>query len=122
MTKFEKKVDFIVTVQVVDANPNGDPLNGNYPRTDLEGLGVMSDVSIKRKIRNRMQDMGYNIFVKSNDRIDDGFRSLQKRYQNLFSPKDIDDEIYKRACDEWLDVRSFGHTFKSHKKSIGIRG
>ena len=122
MTKFEKKVDYIVTVQVVDANPNGDPLNGNYPRTDLEGLGVMSDVSIKRKIRNRMQDMGYNIFVKSNDRIDDGFRSLQKRYQNLFSPKDIDDEIYKRACDEWLDVRSFGQVITFDKKSIGIRG
>lgn len=122
MTKFEKKVDFIVTVQVVDANPNGDPLNGNYPRTDLEGLGVMSDVSIKRKIRNRMQDMGYNIFVKSNDRIDDGFRSLQKRYQNVFSPKDIDDEIYKRACDEWIDVRTFGQVITFDKKSIGIRG
>ena len=122
MTKFEQKVDFIVTVQVVDANPNGDPLNGNYPRTDLEGLGIMSDVSIKRKIRNRMQDMKHDIFVKSNDRVDDGFRSLQKRYQNVFSPKDIDDEIYKLACEKWLDVRSFGQVITFDKKSIGIRG
>lgn len=122
MTKFDQKIDFIVTVQVQDANPNGDPLNGNYPRTDLEGLGIMSDVSIKRKIRNRMQDMGQNIFVKSNDRIDDGFRSLQKRYQNIFKPTDADDEIYRSACDQWLDVRTFGQVITFDKKSIGIRG
>lgn len=122
MSNFEHKVDFIVTIQVKDANPNGDPLNGNYPRTDLEGLGIMSDVSIKRKIRNRMQDMDQDIFVKSNDRIDDGFRSLQKRYQNIFKSSDMDDEIYRRACEKWLDVRTFGQVITFDKKSIGIRG
>lgn len=122
MTKFEKKIDFIVTISVENANPNGDPLNGNYPRTDLDGYGIMSDVSIKRKIRNRMQDLGHNIFVKSNDRIDDGFRSLEKRYQNKFNPKDDDESIYNAACEEWLDVRSFGQVITFDKKSIGIRG
>ena len=63
-----KKVDFIAMVEVSYANPNGDPLGGNMPRTDANGYGLISDVAIKRKIRNRMQDMGYPIFVQSRDR------------------------------------------------------
>ena len=43
------------------ANPNGDPLNGNRPRTTSEGLGEVSDVALKRKIRNRLQDAGESI-------------------------------------------------------------
>lgn len=57
----EHKIDFMVTLEVKEANANGDPLNGNMPRTDAKGYGVMSDVSIKRKIRNRLQDMGKSI-------------------------------------------------------------
>ena len=58
MSKLENKIDFVVLVSVNRANCNGDPLNGNRPRTDYDGFGEMSDVCIKRKIRNRMQDMG----------------------------------------------------------------
>ena len=71
MSKFENKVDFVVLVSVKNANSNGDPLNGNRPRTDYNGFGEISDVCIKRKIRNRMQDMGNEIFVKSDVRADD---------------------------------------------------
>ena len=80
----DKKIDFILTVEVKNANPNGDPLNGNMPRTDYNGYGEISDVAIKRKIRNRWQDMGKEIFVKSNDRINDDFKSLEKRFENKF--------------------------------------
>ena len=62
-----------------NANPNGDPLNGNRPRTDIDGYGEISDVCIKRKIRNRMQDLGERIFVQSDERSDDGFKSLKER-------------------------------------------
>ena len=79
-----KKIDFMLTIEVRNANPNGDPLNGNMPRADYDGYGEISDVAIKRKIRNRWQDMGKEIFVKSNDRIDDGMRSLEKRFENKF--------------------------------------
>ena len=79
------KVDFILTIEVNNANPNGDPLGGNMPRTDSNGYGLISDVAIKRKIRNRMQDQGYEIFVKSKDHIDDGVNSLQKRFENVFT-------------------------------------
>ena len=56
------KIDFAVVFTVKKANPNGDPLNGNRPRIDYEGLGEVSDVCLKRKLRNRLQDMGEDIF------------------------------------------------------------
>ena len=48
----KNKIDFEVIVAVDHANPNGDPLNGNRPRTTYAGNGEISDVCIKRKIRN----------------------------------------------------------------------
>ena len=65
MGEFTNKIDFEVLVMVQNANPNGDPLNGNRPRETYDGFGEISDVCIKRKIRNRLQDMGENIFVHS---------------------------------------------------------
>ena len=53
MSTLKNKIDFAVVFSVRYANPNGDPLNGNRPRTTLDGYGEVSDVCIKRKIRNR---------------------------------------------------------------------
>ncbi len=130
----EKKIDYVALVSVTNANPNGDPLNGNRPRTDYEDFGEISDVCIKRKIRNRMQDLGYDIFVQSVGSISDGFGNLSDRAASIGFEKDPD--VYaKKACEKWLDVRSFGQVFafKSGKKnsekeanadgvSIGVRG
>ncbi|MFD2829993.1 type I-C CRISPR-associated protein Cas7/Csd2 [Corticicoccus populi] len=118
----ENKIDFIATVVVNNANPNGDPLAGNMPRTDSKGYGEMSDVSIKRKIRNRMQDLGHEIFVKSRDRVDDDHYSLESRYNEFFKGNKNDIEVEKEAMEKWLDVRSFGQVITFDKKSIGIRG
>lgn len=112
------KVDFIATIEVRNANPNGDPLAGNMPRTDSSGFGLISDVAIKRKIRNRMQDQGYEIFVKSRDRSDDKFTSLKKRFEDVFTSKDSDEKIEKEANEKWLDVRTFGQVITYYKKSI----
>ena len=49
MSILENKIDFIVLAAVKDANPNGDPLNGNRPRSTYDGFGEISDVCIKRK-------------------------------------------------------------------------
>ena len=73
MSILSNKIDFAVLVSVTMANPNGDPLDGNRPRTSYSGYGEISDVCIKRKLRNRMQDMGQRIFVQSDDRSDDGW-------------------------------------------------
>lgn len=121
---FDKKVDFAVLVSVANANPNGDPLNGNRPRTDYKGFGEMSDVCIKRKLRNRMQDMGHAVFVQSDDRADDGCISLKERAAALKSIKS-QEEFARTACEKWLDVRSFGQVFAFNDfgcKSVGVRG
>ena len=127
METLKNKIDFVVLVSVTKANCNGDPLNGNRPRTDYNGMGEISDVCIKRKIRNRMQDMGHAIFVQSDDRCDDGFKSLSERAASV--TKGIKDkESYARtACETWSDVRAFGQVFafKSTDKngvSVGVRG
>ncbi|MGV2876052.1 type I-C CRISPR-associated protein Cas7/Csd2 [Macrococcus capreoli] len=116
------KIDFIATIVVNNANPNGDPLAGNMPRTDSKGFGEISDVCIKRKIRNRMQDLGESIFVISRDRIDDEKYSLEERYNEFFKGNKNDVEIEKQCNEKWLDVRTFGQVITFDKKSIGIRG
>lgn len=118
----ENKIDIMVTIEVREANANGDPLSGNMPRTDAKGHGLISDVAIKRKIRNRMQDFGHPTFVQAGDRIEDEFRSLEKRFSNQFNAKDSDEDIEEKANKLWLDVRSFGQVFTYLKKSIGVRG
>ena len=57
MDTLKNKIDFAVIVCVNNANPNGDPLNGNRPRVNYEGLGELSDVSIKRKIWNCLMEL-----------------------------------------------------------------
>lgn len=127
MSVLNKKIDFTVLVTVNMANSNGDPLNGNRPRTDLNGFGEISDVCIKRKIRNRMQDMKQEIFVQSDDRCEDGFTSLSKRAEAAMGKIKDNEEYARIACAKWLDVRSFGQVFafKSVEKSgvsVGVRG
>lgn len=126
MSEFKNKVDFVVLVSVTNANSNGDPLNGNRPRTDYYNYGEISDVCIKRKIRNRMQDMGEKIFVQSDDRSDDGAICLKDRAKVLQKIKDKD-EFAIKACEQWIDVRSFGQVFAFSSKefackSVGVRG
>ncbi|MGC4379162.1 type I-C CRISPR-associated protein Cas7/Csd2 [Fictibacillus sp. Mic-4] len=135
MTVLDHKIDFAVVLSVTKANPNGDPLNGNRPRQNYDGHGEISDVAIKRKIRNRLQDMGESIFVQSNDRKIDQFKSLRERAEanselsNIMKSKDgSSEEFAMRACQEWIDVRSFGQVFafkgtgKGSGVSVGIRG
>lgn len=128
MNILQNKIDFVAFISVNMANPNGDPLNGNSPRTDYNGLGEMSDVCIKRKLRNRMQDMGQAVFVQSADRCDDNCGSLSDRASSVLGKaKEFkNSESYaQKACETWLDVRSFGQVFafKDTKGvSIGVRG
>ena len=121
MSTLKNKIDFVALISVTRANGNGDPLNGNRPRTDLDGFGEISDVCIKRKIRNRMQDLGQPIFVQSQDRCSDGFGSLSKRADAVMKGIKNPDEYAKIACEKWMDVRSFGQVFafSSGKKGKG---
>lgn len=125
MGVLQNKIDFVALVSVERANCNGDPLNGNRPRTDYEGFGEISDVCVKRKIRNRMQDLNHQIFVQSDDLCDDGCGSLSERASNTMKGIKEREEYSKLACETWLDVRTFGQVFafKDTKGlSVGIRG
>ena len=132
MNSITNKIDFAALISVTNANPNGDPLNGNRPRENYDGCGEISDVCIKRKLRNRMQDLGYKVFVQSDDRADDGFKSLRERAEGceglkteMSKGKNADREKCAAiACEQWLDVRSFGQVFafKGIEVSLGIRG
>jgi len=136
MSSLENKIDFAVLFSVKKANPNGDPLNGNRPRTDYDGYGEVSDVCLKRKIRDRMQDAGHTIFVQSDEKKIDGMPSLKARAEDAthglgrdaFNARNTAPDVTARqACKKWLDVRTFGQlfAFKSETKdgvSIPIRG
>lgn len=132
----EHKIDFTVLVTATNANPNGDPLNGNRPREN-SGYGEISDVCIKRKIRNRLQDMGEEILIVSDDyrKPDDKFDSIHARVDSVPALKEIynsmnaknkkkgkeekgnkskvelEDNFRRTACEKWIDVRSFGQVF-----------
>lgn len=131
MSNLQNKIDFTVLIKVVNANPNGDPLNGNRPRTTYSGHGEISDVCLKRKIRNRFQDMGEEIFVQSADRSMDECTSLSERASENIAKYESSADYARQACEKWLDVRTFGQVFafkpnkdKKEKEgvSVGVRG
>lgn len=119
------KYDFAVILSVKNANPNGDPLNGNRPRTNYDDIGEISDVCLKRKIRNRLMTMDpkENILVQSNDNTNDEHQSIKARIDackelDLKDPK----KFKKQACAKWFDVRAFGQIFpfKGAKSGEGV--
>jgi len=123
MTALQHKIDFALIFSVDHANPNGDPLDGNRPRITYEGLGEISDVCLKRKIRDRLQEGGHAIFVQSDDRKTDEFPTLKARAeaflgQDLYDPKKKTETV-KKACGKWFDVRAFGQLFAFNKKGKG---
>lgn len=128
MSGLAQKIDFSVILTVTKANPNGDPLNGNRPREDYDGFGEISDVCLKRKIRNRLQDMGESIFVQSQERADDGATSLSDRVKSNADLKVKENEKFQEiACSKWFDVRAFGQVFafkaiETKGLSVGVRG
>lgn len=129
-----KKIDFALIIEVNRANPNGDPLNGNRPRTDYDGYGEITDVCLKRKIRDRLQDAGLPIFVQSEDRKCDAMTSLKNRAidpivglgEEAFKfdlKKGVTPEATARAaCEKWFDVRAFGQVFAWSADKLGKKG
>lgn len=123
------KYDFFGIISVKNANPNGDPLNGNRPRINYNGIGEISDVCLKRKIRNRLLDSGESIFVQSDDYKNDEYMSLRNRAEGVLPKNTFKNrkKLTEDACKEWFDVRAFGQLFAfkggdAKGVSVGIRG
>ena len=133
MTILQNKIDFALIFTAKNANPNGDPLGGNRPRTTSDGLGEVSDVCLKRKIRNRLQEIGEEIFVQMDENNKDGKKSLSDRFNSFLSTLSKDEQkdkdiVAAKVCEKWFDVRSFGQVFAFKKGdnaaevSLGVRG
>ncbi len=133
----QNKIDFAVIFSVKNANPNGDPLNGNRPRIDYDGFGEITDVCLKRKMRDRLQEQGESILIQSDEKKTDGMPSIRNRAESdevglgksTFNAKKTPvAEAAKKCCDKWFDVRAFGQVFAFSKTtgadgvSIPVRG
>lgn len=130
MNSLSTKIDFAVILRVLHANPNGDPLNGNRPRTDYNGMGEITDVCLKRKMRDRLMEITrsdgtrtYSIFVQSDDRKLDDATSLSDRAGKVLGSLGGSD-MARKACEAWVDVRAFGQLFalKGKKKAKAAKG
>ncbi|MCA6070710.1 MAG: type I-C CRISPR-associated protein Cas7/Csd2 [Endomicrobium sp.] len=129
-----KKIDFVVIFEVKNANPNGDPLNENIPRIGSDDIGEVTDVCIKRKIRNRLMEAKQPILVQSSDykAKGDEYFCIKDRLEAKSgeTPAKVKDQkteneknnYVKKACKDWFDVRAFGQVIAWGDTSIGIRG
>lgn len=104
------KHDFAIIIKVRHgANPNGDPSEENSPRRRADGHGVISDVCLKRKIRDRLADSGNNVFVLGPEKSNDGMTCLSERYKAAGG-------TVEAALAKYIDVRAFGGVF-AYKKA-----
>jgi CRISPR-associated protein Csd2 len=134
----KNRYDFTVLFEVKNGNPNGDPDAGNMPRIDAEtGYGIVTDVCLKRKIRNYVEAVkedstGYCIYIKDGvplERSDrEGFKYVgvadEKEAQT--KKEEIDNKIKDFMCGNFFDIRTFGAvmtTFVKAKLNCGqVRG
>ena len=136
----KNRYEFVILFDVENGNPNGDPDAGNMPRVDAETqLGLVTDVCLKRKIRNYVEtvkedSVGYRIYVKDhavlNKLDEEGFLALGVTEKNAADKKKDDPEIDRKIqdwmCQNFFDIRAFGAvmtTFKKAKINYGqVRG
>ena len=119
------KIDFIILFDASDANPNGDPDAGNFPRIDAETRhGLVTDVCLKRKIRNYVQltrenVQGYEIYVKEKAIL----TNLQKRAYENCGPQTDTETAKKWMCRQFYDIRTFGAVMSLKEANCGqVRG
>jgi len=133
----KNRYEFTVLFDVENGNPNGDPDAGNMPRIDAEtGYGIVTDVCLKRKIRNYVEAVkedsaGYRIYIKDgvplNRSDNEAYASLGVDEKDAQSKKDeIDDKLRDFMCANFYDIRTFGAvmtTFVKSKLNCGqVRG
>jgi CRISPR-associated protein Csd2 len=126
----KNRYDFLMLFDVENGNPNGDPDAGNMPRTDPEtGHGIVTDVCIKRKIRNYVElvkegEGGYNILIKGNKSLNSKFKEAYEANNLKTGQKGKNTEDVKTAqqyiCANYFDVRTFGAVMSTGDDPCGI--
>ena len=127
----KNRYEFVILFDVENGNPNGDPDAGNMPRIDPEtGYGLVTDVCLKRKIRNYVEivkedESGYGIYIKEDVPLN---RSDNKAYEYLhITDKDVkelkkkdpqaDVKIRNFMCENFYDIRTFGAVMTTFVKA-----
>lgn len=139
----KNRIDFVYFIDVKNGNPNGDPDAGNMPRIDAEtGHGIISDVCLKRKVRNYVQakahfekdmgkDMGtgYDIFITEGAVLDSLVNSVDAKNNEQNNEGEKESEKVKNKkkvktllCETYYDIRSFGQVIATTGKSDRVRG
>jgi CRISPR-associated protein Csd2 len=136
MTVLANRYDFVLLFDVTRGNPNGDPDAGNMPRIDPEtGHGLVSDVSLKRKIRNYVEltkggQDGFHIYVQEGAILNEKHRQA---YQSVrpddakatkLNPKDDGEALRLKdfMCANFFDVRTFGAVMSTGVNCGQVRG
>lgn len=127
----KNRYDFVVLFDVENGNPNGDPDAGNSPRVDVEsGYGIVTDVCLKRKIRNYVEtvkedEKGYRIYIKDNiplNRSDaEALEYLNVGDKDIKSLKknnpELDIKVRDFMCENFFDIRTFGAVMTTFVKA-----
>ena len=128
-TPLKNRYDFVLFFDVENGNPNGDPDAGNMPRIDPEtGLGLVSDVCLKRKVRNFVELMqpdlpkeegkGYRIYVQEKAVLNERHAEAHKaKGQNATV-----NELSRWMCDNFYDIRTFGAVMSTGVNCGQVRG
>lgn len=131
MEAIKNRYDFVVLFDVENGNPNGDPDAGNMPRIDPEtGYGLVTDVCIKRKIRNYIQTVkndapGYKIYIKEGTPLNNSDAEAWS-YLGVDDPTtlkkgkddpDLDVKVKDFMCSNYYDIRTFGAVMTTFVKA-----
>ena len=128
----DRRHDFVFLFDVTDGNPNGDPDAGNLPRTDPETMqGLVTDVSIKRKVRNFVDaakgDEGrYKIYVENrgvlNRQHQRAYDALDMTSKGSKETRETIDKARAWMCQNFYDVRTFGAVMTTGVNAGQVRG
>jgi CRISPR-associated protein Csd2 len=128
------RYDFVFLFDVRNGNPNGDPDAGNMPRMDPEtGHGLVTDVAIKRKIRNyvamaRGGVPGYDIYMRDGAVLNVEHRKAYQHFgiepdtKSKKAPKNKAQELTRWMCDNFFDIRTFGAVMSTEVNAGQVRG
>lgn len=128
MSELKKRYDFVLFFDVQDGNPNGDPDAGNLPRIDAEtGMGLVTDVCIKRKIRNFIQITqngvpGRDIFIKEKAVLNRAIVSAwdeaneDKTISTAEDKRNAEQSAKEKMCGKYFDIRAFGAVLTTSDK------
>lgn len=125
----KNRYDFVILFDVENGNPNGDPDAGNMPRVDPEtGYGLVTDVCLKRKIRNYVETVkenaeGYQIYIKegvplnTSDQLAYTRLGIDEKKLNKKADPEIDTKIRDFMCGNFYDIRTFGAVMTTFVKA-----